>query len=402
MQIETILSAAQKTTNTVQKKACLLNLPNLALKIQKELQTKQYSPKRFSCFAVRDPKVREIFAPHYSDRIIHHILIDQLEKEIDPRFIFDSFSNRKSKGCHKAVERLQSFVRNTDTEYFLQLDIKSFFTSINKKILFKIIKRQIKQSNFAFKKTNELIRLCQIIIFHNPTEPEPLFTGNRDLLKLVPLHKSLFACPKYIGLPIGSLTSQFFANVYLNELDQFVKHKLKVKYYLRYVDDFVLLSKSSEELMQWKKEIDLFLQIKLKLYIHPKKTKLQHKSKGIDFLGYIIKPEYLLIRRRVIKSFKRRLYFFNHLLNPIDFPIRNPPEILKLSQKLRNKELIPPVVPTLPLLQQMLATINAYYGIFKFAQSFRLRQNLYQKHFHELKKYFEPKNQTWESLRIRE
>jgi len=402
-----ILEAVQKTQNTVQKKSYLINLTQIALEIKNDLETQKYYPKKFSCFAVQDPKIREIFAPHYKDRIVHHFLVNQLEKIIDPHFIFDSFANRKQKGCHVAVKRLRSFVRNPQTEYYIQLDINSFFTSINKKILFEIIKKHLqnyykkkKNPKMLFQK-NKLIKICRTIIFHNPTNPEPVYTGVPELLKLVPLHKSLFACPEKTGLPIGSLTSQFFANVYLNELDQFIKHKLKVKFYLRYIDDFVLLAKTPQELNKWKSEIDLFLQTRLKLYLHPKKIKLQHKSKGIDFLGYLVKPNYFLVRKRIIKSFKRRLYFFNHLLDPVNFPIINPPALLKLTRKFREKKLIPPVEVNEVLLHQMLSVINAYYGIFKFARSFRLRQKLYYKHFHKLKSFFEPKKQNWETMQIK-
>ena len=204
----------------------------------------------------------------------------------------------------------------------------------------------------------------------------------------MPKEKSLFYIPKNKGLPIGSLTSQFFANIYLSELDQFIKHKLKIKYYIRYVDDFVIFGKDTKTLINYKKEIEIFLEQKLKLSLHPKKTIIQHKSKGINFLGYIVKEKYLLVRKRTVKSFKKRLYFFNHLIDPKRFPIIDPPTNLKLSRLYFKKDLIPPVIPDLALLQKMLSIINSYYGIFNFANSYNLRKNIYEKRFFSLKKYF--------------
>lgn len=207
----------------------------------------------------------------------------------------------------------------------------------------------------------------------------------------MPKEKSLFYASRDKGLPIGSLTSQFFANVYLNELDQFVKHKLKIKYYVRYVDDFVILAKDTGILTNWQKEIQKFLQEKLKLTLHPKKIIIRHKSKGIDFLGYIVREKYILVRKRTVKSFKRKLYFFNHLVDPENFPVADPPAALKISKYYFKKELIPPITLDLALLQKMLAVINSYYGIFSFANTYNLRKTLYEKHFHRLKKYFLPK-----------
>ena len=142
--------------------------------------------------------------------------------------------------------------------YYLQLDIQSFFVSLKKDILFEIIKKKIKNP--------EVLWLTETIIYHNPTNnyyPK----SSMSLFESVPSHKSLFKVPVNQGLPIGNLTSQFFANVYLNELDQFVKHKLKARYYLRYVDDFLILSKDKEELKKWRDDIGKFYSL-LCCFIH--------------------------------------------------------------------------------------------------------------------------------------
>lgn len=352
------------------------------------MKSKSYTPFAFSCFAVKDPKIREIFAPNYKDRIIHHLIIDRINPFIDKKFIFDCFSNRKTKGTHIAIRRLQKFI-NKDNQYYLMADIKTFFPSIDKNILFDLLSNHIELIKGIYKEEKEFtLNLSRLIIFQDPINPLPIFTGNKKLLSLVPKEKSLFCIPKNKGLPIGSLTSQFFANIYLNELDQFIKHKLKIKYYIRYVDDFVILEKDAKTLINYKKEIEIFLEQKLKLSLHPKKTIIQHKSKGINFLGYIVKKKYLLVKKRTVKSFKKRVYFFNHLIDPKRFPIIDPPTNLKLSRLYFKKDLIPPVIPDLALLQKILSIINSYYGIFNFANSYNLRKNLYEKRFCNLKKYF--------------
>jgi len=383
-----LLRAVKNTKNAKQKKACFLEIPDIVNTISAALKSNTYTPSAFSCFAVKDPKIREIFAPNYKDRIIHHLIIDRINPFIDKRFIFDCFSNRKTKGTHMAVKRLQKFMHK-ENQYYLMADIKTFFPSIDKNILFDLLSKHVKSIKGICPEEKEFtLNLSRLIIFQDPINPLPNFTGNKKLLSLVPKEKSLFYIPKNKGLPIGSLTSQFFANIYLSELDQFIKHKLKIKYYIRYVDDFVIFGKDTKTLISYKKEIEIFLEQKLKLSLHPKKTIIQHKSKGINFLGYIVKEKYLLVRKRTVKSFKKRLYFFNHLIDPKRFPIIDPPTNLKLSRLYFKKDLIPPVIPDLALLQKMLSIINSYYGIFNFANSYNLRKNIYEKRFFSLKKYF--------------
>jgi hypothetical protein len=151
-----------------------------------------------------------------------------------------------------------------------------------------------------------LLRLCKAIIFHNPTD-NFVYRGRRPAAGILPPHKTLFHDDRESGIPIGNLTSQFFANVYLNELDQFAKHKLGIKFYLRYVDDFVLLHKDPDLLIRWKHEIISFLNQNLKLSLKDPDAAPISVYKGIDFLGYFIKPRYTLLRRRVVKNLKAAL-----------------------------------------------------------------------------------------------
>jgi RNA-directed DNA polymerase len=393
-----LLLAIKRTKNTAQKKKYFLDFYSLAKSLEMEIADKSYHPSQFSCFAVQDPKPREIFAPHFRDRIIHHFLVDRIEPIIDKRFIHTSFANRKEKGIHQAIQSLQPILRKRKSRYFLQIDVKNFFPSINKDILFAIFKKHLQTS--ALPETEKELSefLAHRIIFHDPTIPSPIFTGNKSLLKQIPAHKSLFNANQLSGLPIGSLSSQFFANIYLNELDQYAKHILKIEHYFRYVDDIVIIGENTALLSGYKNAIDAFLRENLKLSLHPNKTILQPTPNGINFLGYVIKKDCMLVRNRTVRACKKRLYFFNHLLNPKDYPISNAPQMMILAKKYREESWVPPINPDLYIVSSMRATINSYYGIFCFADSYRLRKKLYEDNFGDLKKFFEPKDKTYSAM----
>jgi retron-type reverse transcriptase len=258
------------------------NLIKNLLKLHYELKNKIYSPKSLKTFILRDPKTRKISKSDFRDRIIHHTILNILEPIFDKSFIYDSCANRKGKGNLFAIKRFESFKRkitnNLKSEAFcLKADIKHYFQEVNHKILIEIIKRKIKD-----KKVIWLIK--QIL-------------NNFD--------------NKEKGMPLGNLTSQFFANIYLNDLDYFVKHKLKAKYYLRYVDDFIILHESKEQLRIWKKEIDKLLKDKLKLELHPDKSRIIPLSKGIDFVGFRNFYYYRLLRKRNIRNIENKIRLFN-------------------------------------------------------------------------------------------
>jgi len=180
------------------------------------------------------------------------------------------------------------------------MDIKSFFSSIDQEILYGLISAKIKNK--------EIIWLSKKIIFHDSARSvKPIIQSSPSLFRKLPPEKSLFKVRVGKGLPIGNLTSQFFANVYLNELDLFVKHILKAKHYLRYVDDFLILSFDRNYLRFCQKEISEFLVNKLKLRAHPKKQFIRPVSSGIDFVGYIVRSEYVLARRRVVQNIRKRI-----------------------------------------------------------------------------------------------
>jgi RNA-directed DNA polymerase len=355
----------KRKRNTINAIKFEMNLENELLKLQKELETQIYNPGRSIYFVVTKPKPREIFAAGFRDRVVHHVLVDYLEPIWEPKFIDQSYSCRKKRGAHKAIEDLKKYLRiitnnHRRPAYYLQLDIRSFFMSLDKDILFALINKRVKNS--------KVLWLAKKIIFHDPTT-NYYCKSKMSLLKLIPSHKSLFGVAKSQGLPIGNLTSQFFANVYLNEMDQFVKHQLKIKYYLRYVDDLVILSENKEELKIWRDRIDKFLQEKLKLKLHPQKQILQEVNKGINFVGGIIRMDYVLMRKRVINNLRQRLLNFNQC------PITT---------------------------REMLSTINSYYGQFKNCNTFHLRKKLWHKNFNELNNIFIPVDSNFSYFKIKQ
>ena len=326
------------------------------IQLENKLKAKVYRPDRFSVFVVTEPKIREIFAAGFSDRVVHHLLINYLLPIFEPKLIYDSYACRKEKGAHHAIQRLSRFIQaatmnNTHTTYYLQADIKNFFPSMKHDILYNLLIKEVK---------NPVIRkLIKLIIYHDCTiNPEK--KGQLSLFEQVPPHKSLFNVPPGQGLPIGNLTSQFFANIYLNELDQYVKHTLKCKYYIRYVDDFIIVDKSKKNLYTFKEQIELFLKEKLALELHPDKWKVKNVKEGIDALGYVLKPTHILVRKRVVKTLKKKLYQFQHVPpKQMDFPY-------------------------------VVSSVNSYYAHFRHADSYQLRKHLWETHFGILRTYLRP------------
>ncbi len=262
-----------------------------------------YRPGRFIAFMVEKPKRREVFAADFRDRVVHHLLVTHLERHWEPRFIHDSFACRRGKGTHKGVERLRSFARKatsngTRRAWYLQLDVRGFFVTLNRRVLW---------DRFAASERGPAVLwLLRLFLFHEPTTNCRFRGARRADFERLPAHKTLFCTSTGCGLPIGNLTSQFGANVYLDALDQFVKHELKVRYYVRYCDDMVLLSADRAELEGWETRIGQFLDDRLRLRLNDRR-KLRPVSDGIDFLGYIIRPDYLLVRRRVVGALRERL-----------------------------------------------------------------------------------------------
>lgn len=232
------------------------DLKNNLLLLRSDLLLHSYNPKPLIHFIIRDPKTRKISKSDFRDRIVHHALCNIIEPIFDKAFIHDSYANRINKGALNAVKRFDYFKRkvsrnNTIPCYILKADIKHYFQEVNHKILINIVKKKIND--------RKVIGLIRLILRNGFIEK---------------------------GMPLGNLTSQFFANVYLNELDYFVKHKLRAKYYIRYVDDFVILHQDKNILMTSKDEINKFLTQRLHIELHPNKSKIISFGRGLTFLGF--------------------------------------------------------------------------------------------------------------------
>jgi len=256
------------------------NLEDNLFRLHFELKNKIYAHKHYTSFYINDPKRRHIHKADVRDRIVHHAIYRILYPLFDKSFIFDSYSCRTGKGVHRAVNRLEVFVRKVGKNYssdcfFLKCDIKKFFASVDHETLKELIFCKVNDGNAMW--------LVDKVI-------DSFVSSQKDF-------SSVDEIIKKAGIPIGNLTSQLFANVYLNELDQFVKHELKVKYYIRYCDDFVIIGHNKEELRKFKNQIEFFLQFKLKLSLHEEKLIIQKLHQGIDFLGYVT-----LVRHRVLRT----------------------------------------------------------------------------------------------------
>jgi retron-type reverse transcriptase len=249
--------------------------------LQKELFLEIYFPKNLASFILRDPKVRIISKSDFRDRIVHHAVCNVIESIFQKTFIYSSCANQKKKGTLFGITIFEKYKRkvtqNLSKEAFcLKCDIKKYFENVNLKILLNIISKKIK---------------CKSTI--------------------VLIEKILYNFSNKKGMPLGNLTSQFFANIYLNKLDYFIKHKLRCKYYIRYVDDFIILDKSNKYLRSIKNKIDIFLKEKLKIELHKKKTKIIFLSSCIDFIGFRNYYYHRLPRKRNILSMKRKIKLFN-------------------------------------------------------------------------------------------
>jgi RNA-directed DNA polymerase len=279
------------------------------------LNAHSWRPSRARVFVTTRPKAREIHAPAFADRVVHHWLVPQLEALFEPLFIHDSYANRVGKGTHAAVARLQQFMRQATRNgqvpvWGLQLDIANCFNTINRRVLFGLLDARLHKHTRRHPGTEAraaLLRsVTRALLTGNPaTHAHKL--GAPARFDRVPPHKRLAQAAPECGLAIGNLSSQFFANVYLDQLDQFVKHTLKCRHYLRYVDDFVLLANSPSQLEAWRLSINGFLLEKLHMTLrHPQQAPLP-VGQGLDFLGYLVRPSHLLPRPRVVQALRQRL-----------------------------------------------------------------------------------------------
>ena len=284
------------------------NLDLTVVQVQKLLINREYKTSPYHIYPLFDPKLRMIYSlPFMIDRIIHHALLNILEPLWDSLMISDSYACRKGKGQHKAAMRCMEFTRKY--KYCAQLDISQFYVNINHKVLKRVIRKKIKDK-IVLETLDEII--------------DSISTRNTNIRLLKRLKRKGVSCDgldisiqklltskqfdnnERAGLPIGSYTSQWFGNLFMNELDMFVKHKLKCKAYIRFCDDFVLFSNNKEELKQWANSLEEFLKVNLHLLLS--KKQVFPTAQGVDFVGYRYFPEgYILLRKRTAKRIRRRL-----------------------------------------------------------------------------------------------
>jgi len=297
------LDFRQGKRNTHSVRAFEAELEANLVELAEALLEGTYAPGPSICFAITRPKPREVWAARPRDRVVHHLLYRHVGRDFERAFIADSCACIPGRGTHYAARRLEARIRSatqnwTRPVYYLKCDLANFFVSIDKPTLQALLERRIREPWW--------MDLASRILMHDPREGVEI-CGNPRALEQIPPHKSLFNQPAHRGLPIGNLSSQFFANVYLDVLDQFAKHQLRARHYVRYVDDFVLLHEDPRQLNAWLAAITAFLPERLKVQLNPAKTILQPVARGVDFVGHLIKPHRNLLRRRTINDAVRRL-----------------------------------------------------------------------------------------------
>ena len=283
-----------------------VNLEHNIVSLFEEIEGRTYKPSPCVCFISHYPVKREVFASQFRDRVVHHLLYNYLLPVFEPKMIYDSYSCRVGKGSLFGVKRLEHHMRScshnyTKPAYVLKLDLKGYFMSIPRQRLFDLIVGKLPED---LDNRDLILFLLGKIIFNDPTE-NCTFMSGRSEWKDLPKSKSLFSNPEGIGLPIGDLTSQLFSNIYLNELDHYMKRTLKCTHYGRYVDDFYIVDESARRLREIVPQVKEFLRKELHLTLHPNKIYLQPVEKGILFLGAYVKPFYTLPSKRTIGAFKR-------------------------------------------------------------------------------------------------
>lgn len=267
-----------------------------------ELISGVYKPGRSICFVVERPKVREVWAADFRDRIVHHLLYNRVADRFHRRFIADSYACIPGRGTHKAVARMEHMARSLTRNwqhpgYVLKMDVANFFVSIDRGILDSLLVRHITEPWW--------LALCRTVLHHDPTQ-DAYIQSPHWLLRRVPPHKSLFqaGCK---GLPIGNLSSQFFANVYMDALDQYAKHRLKLRRWVRYVDDMVVMGDDGSALAAVVPQVDEFLQSRLSLRLHPRKTSINRIDLGFDALGFVLRPHARYVRRSTVHNAYKKL-----------------------------------------------------------------------------------------------
>lgn len=300
--VEAYFDCRRHKRNTESALAFELQLERNLVGLFDELAGRTYRPGQSICFVVTRPKPREIWAAQFRDRVVHHLLYNRIGPRFERSFVADSCACIRGRGTLYAIERLEHQVRSATANwsrraFYLKCDLANFFVAIDKAVLAGLLAARISEPWWWW--------LTETALFHDP-RPGVILRSTARELAMVPTHKRLAEQPAARGLPIGNLSSQFFANVYLDRLDQFVKHRLRAPHYVRYVDDFVLLHDSTAWLNAARAEIEAFLARDLHARLNQAKTILQPIERGIDFVGQVILPWRRITRRSTFREALRR------------------------------------------------------------------------------------------------
>lgn len=347
--------ARRNKRNTINALAYEREFEQKLFELFDEIIAHNYKPRPSICFVVNKPVKREIFAADFRDRIVHHLIYNYIAPIFEKSFINDSYSCRKGKGTHYGIKRVDHFIRScsrnyTQDCYILKLDLKGYFMSINRTKLYDKIESILLVKKHKIDYDLALIlELIKRTIFNDPTINCKI-KGNKTDWQNLPQTKSLFTSASDCGLPIGNLTSQLFGNIYLNDFDHFVKRDLKIKYYGRYVDDFVLIHNDRKYLKSIISEIKSYLKRELQLTLHPDKIYLQHFSKGVKYLGAVIKPYRIYISKRTVGN----LY----------------DNIRKMNEIVKEKK------PDKEEIDNFIASMNSYLGILQHYKTYTIRKKI--------------------------
>ncbi|HDR8930541.1 TPA: RNA-directed DNA polymerase [Burkholderia vietnamiensis] len=301
--VEAYRDCRRTKRNTPAALAFEVDLERNLRRLHDELAAGAYRPGRSICFVITRPKPREVWAAEFRDRVVHHLLYNRIGPRFERSFIVDTFACIKERGTLRAAERLESKIRSITQNwsrpaYYLKCDLANFFVSIDKPILLELLLTKIREPFWR--------ALTETVLMHDP-RADFVYRGDPALLERVPPHKRLVEQPAHLGLPIGNLSSQFFANVYLDVLDQHAKHQLRARHYVRYVDDFMFLDESPARLNEILADVTAFLPARLGARINPRKTILQPIDRGVDFVGQVIKPWRRETRKRTRNEALRRI-----------------------------------------------------------------------------------------------
>ncbi len=358
--------ARKNKRNTINQLKFELKLEENLFALHREISSRTYKIKPSIAFIVFSPVQREIFAADFRDRVIHHLVVNYLDPLYEPVLTPNSCSCRKGKGTLYGVDLTKRYLRACSDNYtrdcyILKLDIKGYFMTMNRQRLYEKVLAIMEKGERKAAAKGQTINfdpglvkyLLELIIFNDP-RTNCIIKGSRGDWDGLPPTKSLFHSPDDCGFPIGNLTSQVFSNIYMHELDCFIRYKLGLKYYVRYVDDFLIIHEDKQLLMDIVGVLQQYLRNEMRLELHPHKIYLQHYTKGVQFLNAYIKPYRTYVRNRTKVKAYHALRNWNRYF-----------DLLAEDE-----------VPPKEKLEEFRAQVNSYLGLMVHQKTYNLRRKL--------------------------